>query len=150
MSDFTTEDMELLVALLALDFLAGPDERCERGDGKPSRWELARDINEGACGSFSESLCEILVEGGVLDAFALDCASVGMVGDGVHCWTYWRGRHYDAEVPWGVEDWRELPFWGRFGVPRSRHPAADQRKMLDLIAATWVRVRQQIAAEAVT
>jgi len=147
MSDFTPDEMEILVALLALGFLSGPDERCEREDGNPSRWQLARDINEGACGSFAEDLCEILVEGGVFDAFPLDGSTVGETAEGVHCWTYWRGRHYDAEVPWGVEDWRDLPFWSRYGVPETRQALSDQRAILDVLAAIWIRVRLRIRQE---
>lgn len=26
-----------------------------------------------------------------------------------HVWVFYKGRHYDAETPKGVGDWRELP-----------------------------------------
>lgn len=30
-----------------------------------------------------------------------------------HYWVLYNGRHYDAEAPEGVENWRDLPFFRR-------------------------------------
>lgn len=30
-----------------------------------------------------------------------------------HCWIYYKGKHYDAEEPEGVENWKNLPIFNR-------------------------------------
>lgn len=159
-ADFDRDDMTGLVASLACFYLGEPDDRPDYEDGTHGTWRAPRDINNGACGDFAETLCGILADNGVLDAVPLDGACVAHVKEGIHCWTWWRGRHYDAEAPEGVEDWRDLPFWHRYVTNRARsvrHRCArrrhvslsDLRKMLSYLAATWVRVRTEIRRERV-
>jgi len=35
-----------------------------------------------------------------------------------HVWVFYKGRHYDAEAPQGVENWRELPIFKQFAYVR--------------------------------
>ena len=45
-----------------------------------------------------------------------------------HVWTYTDGRHYDAEAPDGVEDWRNLPIFQRIRkqLPEVYQPIFDK------------------------
>ena len=60
------------------------------------------DINSGQCFKVAEQVVENV--GGV---------TALRVGDGDHFWIEYNGRHYDAEVPSGVDEFRKLPFFGR-------------------------------------
>lgn len=44
-----------------------------------------------------------------------------------HTWTEYRGRLYDAEVPNGVRNWKDLPFWVRL---KAEAGAKDWNKAL--------------------
>ena len=69
-------------------------------------------INDGRCEEFMQRVVR-RVPG------AEERCSAMMVQDGMHpvfgghVWVYFDGRHYDAETPDGVRDWRALPFMDR-------------------------------------
>lgn len=58
-------------------------------------------INEVACDMFAEELAEAWP------------GAVVRWGSG-QAWVEFNGRHYDAETPDGVEDWRDLPHFKEF------------------------------------
>lgn len=60
------------------------------------------DINSGNCDRVSQKVAK-----GVPEATEMK------VGDGDHYWIKYNGRHYDAEVPTGVDHWRDLPIFIR-------------------------------------
>jgi hypothetical protein len=71
-------------------------------------------INDGECDDFADKLQEQI--GGVfLQTAPWDGNFVSSQLPG-HAWVYWGGRHYDAETPNGVADWKQLPIfkkmWG--------------------------------------
>lgn len=127
--------------------------------------EDPQEINNGGCQDFAEFVVEQLTESGDLHGLAVDMEWFDEIAgaerdlgelydDGFpwHVWVYHRGRHYDAEAPDGVEDWKDLPFWRRWAVKRSdlfppRMP--DERLRLDQSAAFCAGVRERIAKEAV-
>ena len=62
-------------------------------------------INEGLCGQFATA---------VIDKMKLisdeKCIPLVSVHDEItHCWIYCNGKHYDSEVPTGVDAWTDLP-----------------------------------------
>jgi len=46
--------------------------------------------------------------------------SVGMTMG--HVWVKYQGKYYDAEVPNGVEDWKDLPYIQRVFKARGKYP----------------------------
>lgn len=64
----------------------------------------ACDINGGECDTFADRVKAHFPEVEFRDS------PLG------HRWMYWNGRHYDAEVPNGVEDPAKLPFFLRIGA----------------------------------
>jgi len=64
------------------------------------------EINSGKCGRVAEQVYNE-VNGDDPDVRVI------MAGDGDHIWINYKGNHYDAEVPTGVNDWRKLPFFER-------------------------------------
>jgi len=68
--------------------------------------ENGHHLNMGACDVFAHKLSNR-----VADVNIIDCIEFGMqLGTGKHVWVLHDGRFYDAEVPEGVDDWRDLPF----------------------------------------
>lgn len=63
-----------------------------------------RDIDDGWCLYFAERVADHL--GRPDDVRVLQHTGYGVS----HAWIEHRGRHYDAEAPAGVDDWRDLPF----------------------------------------
>lgn len=106
-------------------------------------------INNGGCGEFSDWLMEELGKLGELGAAPVDGNEIGVLkhGAGEHAWTYWKGRHYDAETPEGVEDWRDLPFFKRNykAPPRRRNSKATEHERLEASAAFCAHVRRELA-----
>jgi hypothetical protein len=98
-------------------------ERTIRGLLK--KWEseghTAREINSGICGMFAEKALQQvniddLPENGVFPAATPVIESeIDIHTDDYphHEWVFAKGWHYDAEVPTGVADWRDLPFFNR-------------------------------------
>lgn len=71
-----------------------------------------RDINSGRCGEFASALAG---PNGPLDGVVASTDGCNdLVGGMAHTWVVFEERHYDAEVPEGVDDWRDLPFFQRF------------------------------------
>jgi len=69
-----------------------------------------RAINNGNCDLFAEDLvlaAELFGEQGQVFVTPEDDELPG------HCWVFMRGKHFDAETPEGVVDWRELPIFKR-------------------------------------
>lgn len=60
------------------------------------------DINSGNCANVAERVFENIDNTRVIEA-----------GDGDHVWIKYKGVHYDAEVPTGVNDALKLPFFAR-------------------------------------
>lgn len=60
------------------------------------------DINSGSCARVSQKVAREVPE-----------ATEIRIGDGEHFWVRYKGRHYDAEVPTGVDDWRNFPIFNR-------------------------------------
>lgn len=71
--------------------------------------ESGRTLNMGQCDVFAHKLSNR-----VAGISIIDCIEFGMqLGTGEHVWVLYDGRFYDAEVPEGVDDWRDLPFMQR-------------------------------------
>lgn len=80
-----------------------------------------RMINQGSCIDFAEEVRKRTPE----DVFPM---SIHMMYEGEppkdmriyggHEWIYFFGKHYDAEAPEGVDDFRELPFFKRKNFKR--------------------------------
>lgn len=68
--------------------------------------QTLEDINSGQCHHVSTRVASEVPE-----------ATEMKVGDNDHFWIEYKGRHYDAEVPSGVDRWQDLPIFGR--VPPS-------------------------------
>ena len=66
--------------------------------GKPEE-----EINEGECFDWATIVFDA-VEGSKIAGHNIGCG---------HCWVEYRGLCFDAEVPRGVKDWKQLPFWVR-------------------------------------
>ena len=62
------------------------------------------DINSGSCFDWATEVFD-LIEGSRIAGHNLN--GVG------HCYIYYRGYYYDAEVPQGIRNWLALPFWTR-------------------------------------
>lgn len=60
------------------------------------------DINSGFCGTVADQVAD-----------EVDNVSILQVGDGDHMWIEYNNKHYDAEVPTGVDDPFNLPFFKR-------------------------------------
>jgi len=60
------------------------------------------DINSGSCASVAERVFE-QVEG----------VRIYKGGDKDHVWIEYNGKHYDAEAPTGVDNYKDLPFFKR-------------------------------------
>ena len=63
-------------------------------------------INDGYCGEFAEVL-----EQTIPGAEANDCELDFTYGD--HAWIEYKGRYYDAETPFGVDNLDDLPIFKR-------------------------------------
>lgn len=109
--------------------------------------ETPQSINNGYCGSFSDQLMERLVDLGELRAIPCDAGDLGVdVDEGAHIWTWLDGRHYDSEVPEGVEDWTLLPFFQRHPV-RRREPIETENGRLRAGSQVFESVRKRLLAK---
>jgi hypothetical protein len=122
-------------------------------------------INSGDCGNFSESLIDLLVEEGYLDAHEVtnECVELGAEDhdhdddidyewqcsfcDHFHVWTWVGGRYYDAEVPDGVENWLDLPFfkrWARRIEFQRRFTREVELRNRQLVSAIFAKMRREL------
>lgn len=68
------------------------------------------DINHGNCDLFAQDVYDRA------EKFGFECLmlpdEMGLEDEG-HVWVYCKddGKHYDAETPYGVSDWKDLPFF---------------------------------------
>lgn len=69
-----------------------------------------KDINSGFCLHASESVLENIVSNE--DVRILQDSTMGFN----HCWIEYNGKHFDTEVPSGVNDPGDLPAWKREGI----------------------------------
>lgn len=60
------------------------------------------DINSGFCSAITKKVSD-----------RVSGVRIYQAGDRDHLWIFYGGRHYDAEVPSGLDDWRDLPFFAR-------------------------------------
>jgi hypothetical protein len=74
-------------------------------------YETLEDINSGCC----NRVASIVVK-------QVDGVTAMKAGDWDHVWIEYNGRHYDAEVPTGVDQYKDLPFFGRI----------SERQLLDM------------------
>lgn len=69
-----------------------------------------RDINNGGCEEFQQDVCKEAPD-------AIEMCSESIEGSHAHpelpghCWIFYDGKHYDAEIPEGTEDWKLLPLF---------------------------------------
>ena len=73
------------------------------------REQYPRDINNGSCEDFQQEVTTAFPEAHerVTENYP---SAARMPG---HCWVFFRGRHYDAETPRGVDRWQRLPIFRR-------------------------------------
>jgi hypothetical protein len=69
-----------------------------------------QDINNGNCDYFAEDLLFAAQQLGNIGRFFVTPDDENLPG---HCWAFVSGKHFDAEAPEGVADWRELPIFKR-------------------------------------
>lgn len=74
-------------------------------DGEEIYPRAPRDINRGLCEEF---MMEVLSE---IDGGEERCSEMYDEAKGGHMWIYYDGKHYDAECPSGVLEWKQLPFF---------------------------------------
>jgi hypothetical protein len=65
-------------------------------------------INSGNCDYFAEDLLFAAKQLGNTGKLVTTPDDEGLPG---HCWALVSGRHFDAEAPEGVGNWRELPIF---------------------------------------
>ena len=97
----------------------------------------AEEISNGHCGDFADNVWNKL---GCPPDEVLYFSSCYAQSCG-HTWLTFRGKHYDAECPDGVSDWKMLPFWQRDAIlPDStmRNPKAE----LDIPGAHHVSLQE--------
>lgn len=71
-----------------------------------------KEINAGYCADFADVLWTDIL------GRPKDVGFVALYEDGAgHTWLIHKDRHYDAETPEGVEDWKDLPIWQRITPP---------------------------------
>lgn len=89
----------MTIATIIRRLLAAPEWRGRR----------PREINNGECEDFQQAVIAAFPEAHerVTESYP---TAAGMPG---HCWVYFRGRHYDAEAPGGVDRWQRLPIFRR-------------------------------------
>ena len=68
----------------------------------------ACEINNGICDYFAEDFLFAAKWLGERGEFFVTPDTEDLPG---HCWAFIDGRHFDAEAPDGVTDWRELPIF---------------------------------------
>ena len=86
-------------------------------DDLVSIWGISPyDINCGECDEFAQTTIECL--GGYSDnLYELVTGNfdpemnTDLPG---HMWIFYKGRHYDSESPYGVDDWRQLPIFTKY------------------------------------
>jgi hypothetical protein len=72
------------------------------------------DINNGNCDYFAEDFLFAAKKLGIFGKFFVTPDDENLPG---HCWAFVSGRHFDAEAPEGVGDWRELPIFKKCSPP---------------------------------
>jgi len=74
------------------------------------------EINDGLCEEFMQEVCRKVPEAEERCAeMFFDTYSTPPKYTG-HVWIYYNGKHYDAECPKGVENWKDLPFYKRIEI----------------------------------
>lgn len=92
------------------------------------RVEDPEDINNHFCSCVAETVAGRVDD--QLDVRILEDGAMGMA----HVWIACEGRHYDAECPDGVTDYRDLPFF-------RRHPEAVMHVEPGSVSLATVRNR---------
>lgn len=82
------------------------------------------EINQGECDVFADEIVEEYPEATWVNN--LEFAAQNGISE--HVWVECGGTYYDAEVPGGVSDWRELPFFRRQVAQQSRFSKRDLRR----------------------
>lgn len=77
------------------------------------------DINSGRCHDIAQRVSD-----------ELDYVTYVETFGGDHGWIRYDGRHYDAEVPTGVEDPFNLPFFGRISATQVLDWAREEARMM--------------------
>jgi hypothetical protein len=91
-------------------------------------YETLQDINSGNCHKLAQVLVNTEVGDGV---------DVLKAGYGYHVWVEYKGTHFDAETPSGVDDYKQLPFFDRVSEDvilkdiRRNVPKEDEPETLD-------------------
>jgi predicted GNAT family N-acyltransferase len=86
-------------------------------------------INSGDCDTFAERLVGVLGYGVAEEI--MDDDDDGRIPN--HAWVDIDGRYYDAEVPSGVDDWRDLPVFTRWFARRNRRVVTETKTQDDLV-----------------
>ena len=86
-------------------------------DDLVSTWGISPyDINNGECSEFTHSVIEQM--GGdsneLYELYTSNFDPDWITELPLHVWILYKGRHYDAEAPEGVDNWRELPIFTKF------------------------------------
>lgn len=79
--------------------------------------QTLEEINQGNCGKVASRVAQ-----------QIDGVTVLEVGTGDHFWIEYNGKHYDAEVPTGVDTFRELPIFARISPNAILEFTAMQRE----------------------
>jgi hypothetical protein len=75
--------------------------------GLLKKWEAEgftpKEVNSGNCDEFSDQLVDLLGKGAIIRETDWGSTYPG------HVWVEYKGKHYDAETPEGVTNWKMLP-----------------------------------------
>ena len=82
------------------------------GQGIFTNYETLKDINSGCCNRVASTVVD-----------RVDDVRAIKVGDFDHVWLQYDGVHYDAEIPTGVNDYMEFPFFDRVSKEELLHHA---------------------------
>jgi hypothetical protein len=98
----------------------------------PTECKTPYDINNGLCDNFASDLVE-KTGGAMVGVGHSDLLKKTKIdgGKGIswsepdipgHVWLFWNGKHYDAEAPLGVKNWKDLPVFKSqvFGVKKKK------------------------------
>jgi hypothetical protein len=82
----------------------------------------ASEINNGLCEEFAGKVIDYM-DGESQDLYDLATPYTDVYEDWPgHYWVYYKGKHYDAECPEGVENWEDLPIFQRYRQDGGGHP----------------------------
>jgi hypothetical protein len=82
-------------------------------DELPWRAKTPQEINGGDCPLFASDVLQRLGPDSSAEIVSSDERDKRHAVP-FHVWIEFDGRHYDAEVPGGVDEWRDLPIYRRF------------------------------------